>query len=43
MGAVIGFYTGYHTGNGWVAFAAAAVAGGFGALIYAVITRHFSW
>ncbi|NLB16909.1 MAG: ABC transporter permease [Clostridiales bacterium] len=41
MGAVIGFFTGYHTGSGWAAFIAAAIAGGFGALIYAVITVTF--
>lgn len=41
MGAVMGFFVGYHTGNPFLAFIAAALFGGFGALIYAVITVTF--
>lgn len=41
MGAVMGFFTGYHTGNAWLAMLIAAVFGGLGALIYAVITVTF--
>ncbi|MBU3097719.1 MULTISPECIES: ABC transporter permease [Clostridium] len=38
MGSVIGFMAGVSTGNPIIAMVAAAIAGGFGALIYAFLT-----
>lgn len=38
MGAVIGFSTGYVTGNAFLALLGAILAGGFGALIFALLT-----
>jgi len=38
MGAVIGFLMGYNTGNPMLALFGAAIAGGGGALIYAILT-----
>ncbi len=38
MGAVMGFYAGYVTGDAFLALVAAFAAGAFGALIYCIIT-----
>lgn len=38
MGAIMGFIGGYQTGNPFIAVLAAAIAGGFGALIFAFLT-----
>lgn len=38
MGAVMGFYGGYNTGNPWIALIAAIAAGAGGALIFAFLT-----
>lgn len=38
MGAVIGFSTGYVTGNAFLALLGAILAGGFGSLIFALLT-----
>lgn len=38
LGAVMGFKIGYNTGNPLLAIIASALAGGFGALIYAIVT-----
>lgn len=38
MGAVVGFNVGVTTQNAWIALLGAMLAGGFGALIYAVLT-----
>lgn len=41
MGAVMGFYGGYQTGNPWIALLCSFLAGAGGALIYAVLTVTF--
>ncbi len=41
MGAVMGFFVGFHTANPALAIAAAFVAGAVGALIYAIVTVTF--
>lgn len=38
MGAVVGFSTGYVTGNAWMALIGAILAGALGAFIYALLT-----
>ena len=41
MGAVMGFFTGFHTGNAALAIVAAFLAGALGALLYAIVTVTF--
>ena len=41
MGAVMGFFTGFHTGNALLAIIAAFLAGALGALLYAIVTVTF--
>nr|MBQ4317538.1 ABC transporter permease [Clostridia bacterium] len=41
MGAVMGFFTGFHTGNAALAIVAAFLAGALGAQLYAIVTVTF--